>query len=329
MPKKLTQNQVENEFKNKGCELLEKYEGNQKSMKYRCKCGEIAQTSLVGFRNSIGCYKCSEANADRKFSYEEVKQYYLDQGCELLDTTYTKSVLPLNYRCSCGTISKMDFGNFRLGRRCQKCKGKSNSEILALSVDEVKTKVESYGIKYVNSWLEWSGNRNRTRVTYVCQCGENTTVWLSNFYKVQNCRQCGSNKISGPNCHMYDPDREAVEMRKRFRKMCGQHIHRFMKATNQKKTISTHKLLGYTPIELQTHILNHPNYKNCIGKEWHVDHIFPIQAFLDYGILDLKIINRLDNLRPVLGLENLSKADKYDKQEFEAWLASNSIKPVI
>ena len=93
-----------------------------------------------------------------------------------------------------------------------------------------------------------------------------------------------------------------------------------MKATGQTKTRSTHKLLGYKPIDLQEHILNHPDYKNCIGQDWHVDHIFPIQAFLDHGILDLKFINHLSNLRPVLGPENLSKADKYDEKEFKKWL---------
>jgi hypothetical protein len=50
--------------------------------------------------------------------------------------------------------------------------------------------------------------------------------------------------------------------------------------------------------------------KNCFREFYarmsiakHVDHIFPIQAFLDHGILDLKTINALDNLRPMLGPE--------------------------
>ena len=320
MPKKLTQEQVEQEYVAKGCELLEIYEGNQKSMKYRCKCGEIAQTSLVGFRKSDGCYKCSDASAGRKFTYDEVKQYFAEQGCELLDKEYTRSIDALNYRCSCGTIAKVEFGNFRQGRRCQKCKGKSNSERLTLSEDDVKSKVESHGVKYVASWLEWCGNKNRTRLTYICKCGRLADAWLSNFYKVQNCKECGVAKKSGENCYMYDPDREAVALRKRFRKMCGQHIKRFMESTGQKKTRHTHELLGYHPKDLQEHILNHPDYKFCNGKEWHVDHIFPIQAFIDHGILDLKIINKLDNLRPILGLENLSKADKYDEKEFLEWL---------
>lgn len=322
MPRKLTQQQVENEFAEKGCQLLEKYQGNQQSMKYRCKCGEIAQTSLVGFRKSEGCYKCSDSSAGRKFTYEEVKQCFSEQGCELLDTSYERSVSPLNYRCSCGTISKVDFGNFRKGRRCQKCKSLNNSDRLALSEEQVKQKVETYGVIYVRSWLEWSHDRNRTRITYICKCGKEATAWLSNFYKVQNCKECGKAKKSGPLCYMYDPDREAVAFRKKFRKTCERMIRRFMKATGQTKTKHTHELLGYKPQELQEHITSHPDYQSCIEQgDWHIDHIWPIQAFLDHGILDLKLINALSNLRPMPGKENLSKADKYDEKEFKTWLS--------
>ena len=114
-------------------------------------------------------------------------------------------------------------------------------------------------------------------------------------------------------------------MRKKFRKICGQHIRRFMRATGQKKTRHTHELLGYTPQQLQEHILNHPNMKSC-GDEWHVDHIFPLQAFLDRGILDLRLVNHLDNLQPLSSDENLSKADEYDEKEFEEWLRSKVCK---
>lgn len=316
MPQKLTQEQVRREFADKGCELLEDYRGNQISMKYRCKCGAIAQTSLVGFRKSDGCYNCSEASAGRKFTYEEVKQYFKEQGCELLETTYTRSVLPLTYRCSCGTVSKMDFGNFRKGRRCQYCKGRTNSEKLRKSNEEIEAICESHGCRLVNAWL----HKGRTRIKFICKCGREHEALLSNFTRHPRCRQCGIEAKSGPNCYMYDPDREAVAFRKKFRKVCEQHIRRFMRATGQRKTRHTHELLGYTPKVLQEHILNHPDYKNCIGKEWHVDHIFPIQAFLDHGILDLTLINHLSNLRPMPGPENLSKADKYDEKEFSRWL---------
>ena len=53
-----------------------------------------------------------------------------------------------------------------------------------------------------------------------------------------------------------------------------------------------------------------------------MDHIFPIQAFVDYGIKDIKLINCLENLQPLNGKENCSKGDKYDVEKFEKWLES-------
>jgi len=35
----------------------------------------------------------------------------------------------------------------------------------------------------------------------------------------------------------------------------------------------------------------------------------------------LRKINALSNLRPMLGPENISKADVYDEKEFEGWLS--------
>jgi hypothetical protein len=117
---------------------------------------------------------------------------------------------------------------------------------------------------------------------------------------------------------MYDPDREAVAARKRFRKACGQFIARAMKKTGQTKRDHTYTILGYTAKELQDHIQNHPNYKNCTDG-FHIDHIFPVQAFLDHGINDLTVINKLCNLQPLPGSENISKADTYDEKSFVEW----------
>ena len=140
MPSKLTQQQVEQEFASKGCQLLVKYEGNQKSMKYRCRCGEIVQTCLVGFRKSNGCYKCSESSLGRKFIYEDVKDYFTSKNCELLDLEYSNNNELLNYRCSCGLISQVRFRDFKRGRRCLKCKGSKVSEKLRTPDSSLRSK---------------------------------------------------------------------------------------------------------------------------------------------------------------------------------------------
>ena len=312
--RKLSHEDVKLKFESKGWRLVStEYTGSQVPLDVVCPDGHSTTIMWNNFQRGQGCKLCA---GNEKFSYDQVKEYYQQQGCELLETEYVNSVTEMHFRCSCGRISKCSLGNFRQGRRCQKCKGVKASENLRKKNEELSEFCKNNECQFIRSWLE----NKRTRIEYVCKCGRVSEAYWTNFRKFPNCWECGKAKKSGSNCYMYDPDREAVEMRKKFRKMCGQHILRFMKATGQKKTKHTHELLGYRPSDLQEHILNHPDYKLCIGKEWHVDHYFPIQAFLDHGILDLKVINRLDNLRPIPGPENLQKADKYDEKEFTEWL---------
>lgn len=32
------------------------------------------------------------------------------------------------------------------------------------------------------------------------------------------------------------------------------------------------------------------------GKKWHIDHVFPVKAFFDYKITNIKLINSLEKL---------------------------------
>jgi hypothetical protein len=58
---------------------------------------------------------------------------------------------------------------------------------------------------------------------------------------------------------------------------------------------------------------------------WHIDHIFPLTAFVDYELFDMKLANSLDNLRPLTGRDNFSKSSRYNKRDFEKWLESKGI----
>lgn len=86
--------------------------------------------------------------------------------------------------------------------------------------------------------------------------------------------------------------------------------------TRTEKKDHAHKVLGYTPTQLLEHIQKHPNWQKLKTGSWHLDHIFPIIAFVRNGIKDPKVICALDNLQPLSGLENCSKNDNYDEQAF-------------
>ena len=80
-------------------------------------------------------------------------------------------------------------------------------------------------------------------------------------------------------------------------------------------------LAGNKRVHRCGHIKSHPNWEKIKDQDWHLDHIFPLQAFLEHNIKDIKLINCLDNLQPLLGKENISKGDKYNKEQFLNWLS--------
>ena len=53
--------------------------------------------------------------------------------------------------------------------------------------------------------------------------------------------------------------------------------------------------------------------------------IMRIHAFLEHEITDVKLINSLDNLQPLLAKENSKKNNKYDKDLFLVWLQIKGI----
>lgn len=65
-----------------------------------------------------------------------------------------------------------------------------------------------------------------------------------------------------------------------------------------------------------------PNYEEWLrGGDWHIDHIMPIKAFIDNGLLDPNLINSVFNLQIIYGKRNLSKGATYSQAEFESWVA--------
>lgn len=82
----------------------------------------------------------------------------------------------------------------------------------------------------------------------------------------------------------------------------------------------TRELLGYSTRQLQEHVQNHPNWPKVKDGDWHLDHVFPIIAFIEHGIKDVSLICCLENLQPLSGQGNCRKNRKYKAEEFRNWL---------
>jgi hypothetical protein len=163
-----------------------------------------------------------------------------------------------------------------------------------------------------------------------CECGGIQYMTYNDFQQkgYKRCVKCNIKNRSGENHYEWKKDRKAHEEEYLFRQKCYKILQNVLARTGQKKTGHTKDLLGYSHKELQNAIKSHSNWNKVSMGEWQLDHTFPIQAFLDYGIKDLKLINGLDNLRPLDRSTNASKADKYDKKEFEEWLNKKGVRYV-
>lgn len=255
-----------------------------------------------------------------RFKYDDVKQYFTDQGCELLETEYKNARTKMRYRCSCGNESSIVFDSFKRGNRCKECGNKRNSQRQKMSHKEAAAKFEEIGCELLSEY-----KFSREKVKYRCSCGNVTEGIPNNVWRRKSCSKCALERRSGKNHYMWKEDREQHKLDQAFRQRSYKLIRMVLRVTGRVKNKRSAKMLGYDYKQLQEHITNHPDWSKVKDGNWHVDHIFPIKAFMDYGIKDLKVINDLDNLRPMDAVENSSKNAKYDPKEFELWLESKGV----
>lgn len=227
----------------------------------------------------------------------------------------------MSYKCVCGNVSKIVFYSFRRGNRCKFCGNKKCSKVNKTITHEIAVEYfKSQGCVLLDIY-----EKSCKPMNCICVCGKPWKCNWNNFKKGKRCKECLRVKRSGLNNYQWIENRELKKEYDSFKQRCYKMLKYSLKSFGLKKTFRTHKMLGYSSEELYKHISNHPNWNNLKYKRWHLDHIFPIKAFVDYDIKNFKIINGLDNLQPLLYKDNIAKSDKYDCLAFETWLKTKGI----
>ena len=249
-----------------------------------------------------------------KRTTEQVAEYFKQQGCELLDN-YFGCMEPMDYKCSCGNYGTTTWNNFTKGKRCGKCAKRGLCK--KRSLEDVKKMFSDRGCVFLDD--EFKGVHHNHN--YVCKCGRSAKITLAGFHHQQQyCKQCAAEKLSGVNNPAWRADRDQLKLDQKFRKKCYKALQSSMKAIGKDKVGHTSDMLGYGPKELQEHIKRHPNWNNVKNGDWHLDHVFPIAAFLEHNITDIALINHLENLQPLSQKDNNEKYAKYDKKKFINWI---------
>lgn len=317
--RKLTIQQVREGFESKGWKLLSSdYQGSQKKLDVICPHNNQVTITWNNFQRGQGC-ACEVRNV--KYTLEEVRVFFVQHGCELLDEFYVNNNKPVKYRCECGKESKIALAHLLNGGRCQECKKRK----LSLAFRETDENIKNFCRQHECEFISSSIKKGKTYINYICKCKKEAEAYYTNFQRYPNCWECGKIKKSGERCYRWNPNREHIKLLKKSRKLCDRMIRRCLKKTGGKKITNTIALLGYTPEQLGNHLKNHPNMAQLKSVKIEVDHVFPLKAFIDYNITDLKIINCLENLQPLEKNSNLFKAANYNIQAFENWLSTNKI----
>jgi hypothetical protein len=251
----------------------------------------------------------------KAYDYNCVKNIFSKEGCELLESDYINNRTPMSYICNCGHVSKITLSNFKNGKRCKVCGGNE-----ALDPKEVAEFFKKRGCKLL------SYKSGKHKLKYICHCGRENESYFYAFKNSSKCRGCYVETCGKENHSQWVHDREYIKDLAVIRKRCYKSISDILKTFGDSKNFSTQEKLGYSFEALKKHIENYPNWEVVKNTKWHLDHIFPISAFFEFGIKDLKVINSLDNLQPLTEHENISKSDKYDLNEFKVWLANKGIK---
>lgn len=306
-------------LKNNSICLATEYINNHNKYPYQCNCGNISKISFNSFMAGTRCNKCAikkRKNA-QKHTLEYVKNYHLDNNSVCLAKEYVNNHTKYPYICECSNQSETTLANFKNNKRCNKC----NNKLTKHTIEYVKNyHLDNNSVclakEYINSYIKYP---------YICECGNQSEICFNNFKQGKRCKRCKKYK-SGKDHYKWNPNREYIKLRNIISERCGNLVRSTLKSLGLKKTQKSEVLLGYTREKLYNHIINHPNWENVKNEIWHLDHIFPISAFIKSNITDIKIINALDNLQPLSKFDNLSKINKYDNYKFEQYLKLYNLK---
>jgi DNA-directed RNA polymerase subunit RPC12/RpoP len=246
-----------------------------------------------------------------KRTTKEIAEYFAEQGCELLGE-YTGVMNKMKYRCSCGRMSEISWNNFTAGKRCG-CGSKIRTRY---SIESIRNLLANEGMVLLST----ERKSHDQPLKYLCKCGKIIIKPLGKIlHDGKHCSEC-AHKIMG--MKRRNPNRP---LERKFKKKMYKALQTCLQAMGKDKAGHTADLLGYGPKDLFARITKHPDWDIVKNSIWHMDHIFPIQAFIHHKIYDLKLINCLENLRPMNGKDNDSKHNKYNLEDFRFWLATKNI----
>jgi hypothetical protein len=278
--------------------------------------------------NKKKCSKCGEIKSLEEFSKNKSGRDCWCKNCHKLYKMNKKKEI-----CSiCGKLKKVDK---RINKNpiCSVCNAKQNIDICYLcKKNKVVSKRTSLGAIC----------KNCNRPKDICSvCGEFKRIETSNpklcekCYKnatKEECVKCHKLKAvnirteAGPLCSYCSAKKEICSVCGKLKLVHKKQVCASCSNKNRYKNDENYRMRRQISARIRGYIKNKTNIKYkeiilflgpCPGKQYHIDHIFPLSAFDLTNKLDLIVAFCPENHQWLPAVENLSKGSKYDKKEFE------------
>jgi hypothetical protein len=251
-------------------------------------------------------------------TFGEVRDGFTTAGYTLLTDRYINSKQKLVYRCPNGHDGETTWNTFHSrGRRCPQCYYDRSRHEKLTPIDKIRASFADRGYTLLTTQYT-DGHQD---LEAVCSRGHSYTTNFRKWNQGYGCSTCGR---MGEHNGNWNPDREAVKQNRKVWTAWRNLLRAGVSGRNDKTSAEIRGILGFDWSELRRHVESHPDWEACRGN-YHLDHIFPVKAFLDYGINDPSLINALDNLRPLSAAANFRKNKFYDRLDFERYLESKGI----
>lgn len=209
MNRKYDYDYVYQEFSKNGYQLLtQTYTSSNTVLDYICENGHYGKVSFGHFSRGRRCKLCmnKKRSSSQSFDYNYVEDFFKENGCLLLSEDYVNTYEILDYICSCGTMSKISFKNFKNGSRCSECGYKKVSSKKRFTYEYIKSIFEDNDCELISTEYK----RNSDKLEYVCSCGNRSFISFMKFNSGQRCNSCAKEKriekLSGENSSWWNPD---------------------------------------------------------------------------------------------------------------------------
>lgn len=197
--------EVKKTFEENGCILISTdYKGNAEPLEYICKCGEKATTTYASMKRGSHCKVCwrKKAADKNRHDFNYVYNFYLKEGCLLLEKEYKNSFEDMEFTCRCGNKHKKNFINFQKSPMCNDCSKRKSRKVAIENSSKGKTKNKQWGYDDIYNFFLNKGclllsdtyKNGKQKLKYICECGKISYTTFNSFRYGGRCYECGIKK---------------------------------------------------------------------------------------------------------------------------------------